>query len=76
MNYAPGRRSLRRMSLLQRLRDRTGMILFRGHEVVGNRIAVPRALHVENPAGLARAVREFADAAPKRDMGDARKGLA
>ena len=42
----------------------------------GTRITVPNAMHVEGPACLARAVREFADAAPKRDMGDARKGLA
>jgi hypothetical protein len=68
MNCAPGRRSLRRMSLLQRLRDRTGIKLFRGHEVVGNRIAVPQAHHVAGPADLARAVREFADAAPCRDV--------
>jgi trehalose 6-phosphate phosphatase len=44
--------------------------------VVGSRITVPHALHVEGPAGLARAVREFADAAPKRDMENAREGLA
>ena len=41
----------------------------------GTRITVPNAMLVEGPACLARAVREFADAAPKRDMGDARKGF-
>jgi trehalose 6-phosphate phosphatase len=122
----------KRTSLLQRLRDRTGIKLYRGHEVVevqlvlgggksagvrrlcritgwdpsrerivyagddendavairwalskggtgivvGNRITVPYARHVEGPAGLARAVREFPDSAPKRDMMDAREGLA
>ena len=44
--------------------------------VVGNRITVPLARHVEGPAGLARAIREFADAAPNRDMGNAREGSA
>ena len=44
--------------------------------IVGNRITVPRARHVENPAGLARAVREFADAVPNRDMVNAEEGLA
>ena len=44
--------------------------------VVGNRITVSQAIHVEGPAGLARAVREFADAAPSRDMENAREGLA
>ncbi len=113
----------KRMSFLQRLRDRIGIKVYRGHEVVevqllggggkssgvrrlcrlvdwdpdgdqivyagddendavairwvlskggfgivvGNRITVPRARHVEGPAGLARAVREFADAAPNRE---------
>jgi trehalose 6-phosphate phosphatase len=117
----------KRMSLLQRLRDRIGIKVFRGHEVVevqllggggksagvrrlcrlagwdpargrivyagddendavairwvlskggvgivvGNRITVPRAHHVEGPAGLARAVRDFADAAPNRETGSA-----
>ena len=41
--------------------------------VVGNRISVPRARHVEGPADLARAVREFADAAPGRDLEAARE---
>ena len=39
--------------------------------VVGNRISVPHARHVEGPAGLARAVRDFADAAPNREKGSA-----
>ena len=43
--------------------------------VVGNRITVPRAHPVEGPAGLARAVREFPDAAPNRDVEVARQGL-
>lgn len=122
----------RRTSLLQRLRDRTGIKVYRGNEVVevqlvrgggkssgvrrlcrlagwdparervvyagddendavairwvlskggagfvvGNRITVPLARHVEGPAGLARAIREFADAAPDRDMMNAREGSA
>ncbi|HZL97571.1 MAG TPA: trehalose-phosphatase [Terriglobales bacterium] len=41
--------------------------------VVGNRITVPRARHVENPAGLARAVREFAEDFPSRDLKNARE---
>ena len=121
----------KKISLLQRLRDRTGIKVFRGHEVVevlllggggksagvrrlcrladwdparerivyagddendalairwvlskggagivvGNRITVPRAHPVEGPAGLARAVREFPDAAPNRDVEVARQGL-
>ncbi|MGE5285580.1 MAG: hypothetical protein ACM3OG_11505, partial [Actinomycetota bacterium] len=36
--------------------------------VVGNRITVPRARHVENPAGLPRAVREVADDSPGRGL--------
>jgi trehalose 6-phosphate phosphatase len=44
--------------------------------VVGNRIIIPHAMHVDGPAGLARAVREFADAAPNRDMENAREGSA
>jgi len=36
MNYAPGRRFLRRMSLLQRLRDRTGIKLYRGYRDLEN----------------------------------------
>ena len=122
----------KKISLLQRLRDRTGIKVFRGHEVVevlllggggksagvrrlcrladwdlgrerivyagddendalairwvlskggagivvGNRITVPQARYVESPAGLPRAVRDFADAAPDRDTGSAREGLA
>ena len=126
----PSPRSFRkRMSLLQRLRDRTGIKVYRGHEVVevqlvrgggksagvrrlcrladwdparerivyagddendavvirwvlskggtgivvGDRITVPRAHHVEDPAGLPRAVRDFADAAPNREKGSARE---
>jgi trehalose 6-phosphate phosphatase len=41
--------------------------------VVGSRISVPQALHVENPAGLARAVREFADDFRSRDLKNARE---
>jgi trehalose-6-phosphatase len=41
--------------------------------VVGNRITVPRALHVENPAGLARAVREFAEKSLRRDLENGRE---
>jgi len=37
--------------------------------VVGNRITISRALHVEGPAGLARAVRELPEAAPDGWMG-------
>lgn len=122
---ASSRSFRKRMSLLQRLRDRIGIKVFRGHEVVevqllggggksagvrrlcrlagrdpawerivyagddendavairwvlskggagivvGNRITVPRAHHVEGPAGLARAVRDIADAAPSRETG-------
>jgi hypothetical protein len=44
--------------------------------VVGNRISVPRARHVEGPAGLARAVREFADAVPDRDLQAAKEEFA
>jgi trehalose 6-phosphate phosphatase len=122
----------KRTSLLQRLRDRAGIKVYRGHEVVevqlvlgggksagvrrfcrnggwdpsrerivyagddendavairwvlskggagivvGNRITVPYARHVEGPADLARVVREFAEDAPKRKMGDAREGVA
>src|SRR5512135_1640980 len=130
-NASPG--SFRRkMSLLQRLRDRTGVKVHQGPEVVevqlvrgggksaglrrlcrlaglgpagarvvyagddesdvvairwvlskggagivvGNRITIPRARRVEGPAGLARVVREIADAAPDRDMGNAREGSA
>jgi hypothetical protein len=42
----------------------------------GTRITDPNAMHVEDPACLARAVREFADAAPKRDMEDTREEWA
>lgn len=119
----------RRVSLLQRLRGRKGIKVFRGPEVVevqmlggggksagvrrlcrlddwdpsrerivyagddendavairwvlskggagitvGNRISVPRARHVEGPADLAKAIREFADSAPGRDIENARE---
>ncbi|MHB1025610.1 MAG: trehalose-phosphatase [Desulfobacteria bacterium] len=122
----------KRMSLLQRLRDRTGIKVYRGHEVVevqlvrgggkssgvrrlcrlagwdpakeriwyagddendavairwvvskggagivvGDRITVPDAMHVEGPACLARAIRKFADAASKREMENAREEFA
>jgi len=122
----------KRTTLLQQLRDRTGIKLFRGHEVVevqlvpgggksagvrrlcriaegdpsaerivyagddendavairwvlskggtgivvGSRVSVPGATHVEGPASLARVVREFADAAPKRDGKGAREDSA
>ena len=76
MNYAPGRRPLRRMSPLQRLRDRTGIKLFRGHEDVGNRIAVLQTHHVAGPADLARAVRQLEEIAPDRIPAKARGGAA
>ena len=44
--------------------------------VVGNRITIPWARRVEGPAGLARLVRELADAAPARDTVNAREGSA
>jgi trehalose-6-phosphatase len=44
--------------------------------VVGNRISVPKARRVEGPAGLARAVREFADAVPGRDVQTAKEEFA
>ena len=44
--------------------------------VVGSRITVPNAVHVEGPAGLARVVRELADAGSMRDMVNAREGSA
>jgi len=44
--------------------------------VVGNRITVPRARHVEGPAGLARAVRELEEIAPGRIMAKGREGAA
>ena len=130
-NASP-RSFLKRVSLLQRLRDRTGIKVYRGHEVVevrlvlgggksagvrrlcrladwdsvreriwyagddendavairwvlsrggtgivvGTRITVPDAMHVEGPAFLARAIRKFADAASKRDMEEAGEGSA
>jgi trehalose-6-phosphatase len=43
--------------------------------VVGNRITVSRARHVEGPAGLARAVREL-EIAPERITAKARGGAA
>jgi len=44
--------------------------------VVGCRITVPNAMHVDGPACLAQVVRDIADAAPKRGMENAREGLA
>ncbi len=44
--------------------------------VVGNRITVPRTRRVEGPGGLARAVREYADASPNRGMANAGEGSA
>jgi hypothetical protein len=41
--------------------------------VVGNRISVPRARSVKGPADLARAVREFAEYFPGRDLENARE---
>ena len=41
--------------------------------IVGNRVTVPHARHVENPSGLARAVREFAENFPNRDQENARE---
>jgi trehalose 6-phosphate phosphatase len=122
----------KRTSLLQRLRDRTGIKLYRGHEVVevqmvdgggksagvrrlcritdwepsggrivyagddendavairwvlsrggsgivvGNRITVPNARHLEGPADLAVAVRELEEFAPERTASGARGGAA
>ncbi|HEX2709375.1 MAG TPA: hypothetical protein VHM68_00855, partial [Candidatus Deferrimicrobium sp.] len=44
--------------------------------VVGNRISVPHARHVEGPAGLARAVRELEEIAQERITAKARGGAA
>jgi len=44
--------------------------------VVGNRITVPRARHVEGPAGLARAVRELEEISPERITAKARGGAS
>ena len=44
--------------------------------VVGNRITVPRARHVEGPAGLARAVRELEKISPEPITAKARGGAA
>ncbi|HAM34086.1 MAG TPA: hypothetical protein DCP41_11515 [Deltaproteobacteria bacterium] len=44
--------------------------------VVGNRITVPKARHVEGPADLARAVRELEESAPERITAKARGGTA
>lgn len=44
--------------------------------VVGNRITVPRARHVEGPADLARAVRNLEENAPERIAAKARGGAA
>lgn len=42
--------------------------------VVGNRITVSKARHVEGPAGLARAVRELEEIAPERIRAKGREG--
>jgi len=129
---ASSRSFRRRVSLLQRLRNRKGIKVFRGPEVVevqmlggggksagvrrlcrladrdpsrerivyagddendavairwvlskggagivvGNRITVPQARHVEGPADLARAVRELEEIAPERITAKARGGAA
>ena len=39
-----------------------------GFDFDGTRITVPNAMHVEGPACLAQVIREFAGAAPKREM--------
>jgi hypothetical protein len=44
--------------------------------VVGNRISVPQARHVESPADLARAVRQLEKIAPDRIPAKARGGAA
>jgi trehalose-6-phosphatase len=44
--------------------------------VVGNRITVPQARHVEGPADLARAVRDLEGIAPERIAAKARGGAA
>ncbi|HEX2721217.1 MAG TPA: trehalose-phosphatase [Candidatus Deferrimicrobium sp.] len=44
--------------------------------VVGNRITVSQARHVEGPAGLARAVRDLEEIAPERLTAKARGGAA
>jgi len=44
--------------------------------VVGNRITVPHARHVEGPADLARAVRNLEEIAPERIAAKARGGAA
>ncbi len=44
--------------------------------VVGNRIAVPHARRAENPADLARIVRESVEEFPRRDMKNAGEGSA
>jgi len=44
--------------------------------VVGNRISVPQARHVEGPADLARAVRQLEEIAPDRIPAKARGGAA
>ncbi|OIP36342.1 MAG: trehalose-phosphatase [Deltaproteobacteria bacterium CG2_30_66_27] len=44
--------------------------------VVGSRITVPQAIHVEGPSGLARAVRELEEIAPERSTAKAGGGAA
>jgi hypothetical protein len=53
-------------------------VLSKGGEgfVVGNRISVPQARHVDGPADLARAVRQLEEIAPDRIPAKARGGAA
>jgi len=44
--------------------------------VVGNRITVPQAFHVEGPSDLARAVRDLEETVPEHDSTKARGGAA
>jgi trehalose 6-phosphate phosphatase len=44
--------------------------------VVGNRITVPQARHVEDPAGLTRAIRDLEEIDPGRIPAEARGGAA
>lgn len=53
-------------------------VLSKGGEgfVVGNRISVPQARHVDSPADLAGAIRELEEVAPERSPEKARGGAA
>jgi hypothetical protein len=62
VNYVPGRRSLW-------VFDFDGI-------VVGRRISVPHARHVEGPADLAGTLRELEEVAPERSAEKARGGAA